>query len=91
VGGDEFVVLVPDMESRDAADIVAERILQSLRLPIEIDGLALTIGASIGFAVFPDDGDEAESLKRKADAAMYAVKSSGRDGWRPYIEKDSST
>ena len=82
IGGDEFVIIVPNLASCDAFNIVAERILSSLQEPMLIEGQSLTIGASIGIAIYPDDAEDEERLKQAADAAMYQIKSSGRNGWK---------
>lgn len=74
IGGDEFTVLLTDIRSADAVDGVAEKILHMLSQPFELHGHTLTITASIGRAVYPDDGADRESLLRKADAEMYAGK-----------------
>ena len=76
-GGDEFVVVLPDL--RRAADTarVATKILQQLGKPIVIDRQSCTVGASIGISVFPTDGADAETLLRAADVAMYRAKSTG--------------
>ena len=79
VGGDEFAVLLPLKEGGDAAEM-AQAILQALARPFAIDGGSVEIGASIGIAVAPRDGQNAESLVRAADVALYRVKGQkGRD------------
>jgi diguanylate cyclase (GGDEF)-like protein len=78
VGGDEFVLLSVVDEPEDAGAI-AERVLAALRVPIAIAGQAVHVSASIGIAVFPDNGTDQRTLLRHADAAMYHAKSSGRD------------
>jgi diguanylate cyclase (GGDEF)-like protein len=84
LGGDEFTVLVPDL--REAADVmvVARRIGDSMRRPFFIDGRELAITASIGAAVFPEDGKDVPTLLQRADTAMYDAKRSGRDNSRRY-------
>ncbi|MCF8150900.1 MAG: EAL domain-containing protein [Burkholderiaceae bacterium] len=78
LGGDEFVVVLTDIDAV-GADSVAEKILRSLGVPYRIDGHELHTTPSIGIAVFPDDGHNAETLTRNADAAMYHAKSAGRN------------
>lgn len=81
LGGDEFVVLLSDLPSRDECLEVAQRLLGEFEKPIEIDGQTMTIGASIGAAVAPDDGMTADELLRAADLAMYETKVGGRNGF----------
>lgn len=82
LGGDEFLVLVSDVVSREGAETVARRILASLREPFVLGDREFHTSASIGIALFPEHGDEAESLILQADNAMYEAKRSGRDGYR---------
>ena len=62
--------------------IVADRIIEALRTPFELKGNTCHIGASIGVALFPDSGDDAQSLVKNADIAMYEVKDNGRNHFR---------
>ena len=78
VGGDEFVVLLPRCDSLADASRVAEHILFQLNQPFEEGELVLNISGSLGIALFPDDGMDAEALLRAADLAMYDAKSRGR-------------
>ncbi len=82
VGGDEFVLVLNRISSETDARIVSEKILKAIAEPIEIAGEPLRVSASIGLSLFPYHGAEPEDLVRRADAAMYAVKSSGRNGFR---------
>jgi len=77
VGGDEFVVVLPEMHSLHAADETAQKVLEALGRPYMIDGHELTVTPSIGISIFPRDGDNAETLLRRADAAMYHAKQGG--------------
>ena len=79
MGGDEFVVLLPAMESPDDAMIVAKKISHALCQPIDLGNLGLTVSTSIGIAIYPEHGSEEEALLRNADAAMYHAKKSGRN------------
>jgi len=79
MGGDEFVVLLPHIETDHDAERVAERIRTALARPFLIDTHTLLISASIGIGIFPDDGNDHESLIKSADDAMYRAKDSGRD------------
>lgn len=77
LGGDEFAVLQYRVVDATAARSLAERLLGVLAAPMEVEGHALSLGASIGIALFPEAGDEAELLMRHADSAMYAAKAHG--------------
>ncbi len=79
-GGDEFTVGLPELEQPEDASRMAQKLLQSLRQPFVLGGHALHISASIGVAVFPDDGDCIDELIRKADLAMHSIKAKGRNG-----------
>jgi diguanylate cyclase (GGDEF)-like protein len=88
LGGDEFVVLLTQFAESAQLQRVAERILDALRRPFLINGRDNFISASIGVARFPEDGTDAESLLRNADAAMYAAKGGGRNAifeYRPEL------
>jgi diguanylate cyclase (GGDEF)-like protein/PAS domain S-box-containing protein len=74
IGGDEFVVILGEIDTVEHAGMVAEHIRERLREPIEYQGNALKVGASIGIAVFPDHGVDSQQLMAEADAAMYRAK-----------------
>ena len=76
-GGDEFVVLQVGTERRQDAEWLAQRLVRPLKEPFEIDGHRIDIGASIGIAMAPHDGVDADQLLKKADMALYAAKNSG--------------
>ncbi|MCU1373222.1 MAG: putative Diguanylate cyclase/phosphodiesterase [Actinomycetia bacterium] len=77
LGGDEFAVLVTGACGYDALVEVMERLSDALLVPLAIDGVDLTVEASIGAAVFPTDADSTQALLQHADIAMYAAKGSG--------------
>jgi diguanylate cyclase (GGDEF)-like protein len=79
LGGDEFVALLPEIRHAEDAARVAENILAQVRLPFVHMGHDLHISVSIGISVFPTDGEDADSLTKNADTAMYHAKSCGRD------------
>lgn len=79
IGGDEFTVLLNDVESEDAVLHVAEKIRHALNQPIVIDNIRMDISSSSGVALFPDHGNDEVELARHADFAMYHAKASGRD------------
>ncbi|MBI5007680.1 MAG: diguanylate cyclase [Nitrosomonadales bacterium] len=76
-GGDEFAILVSEVNSRDDVTNLAEKILVALSEPFDIDDHVISVTASLGIAVYPDDGTEMEPLLRHADAAMYQAKRRG--------------
>jgi len=79
LGGDEFVFLPGEIKSLEDAEALALKILAILAEPFEIDGHTLRVTASIGIAVYPDNGSDYETLLREADSAMYNAKRIGRD------------
>lgn len=84
LGGDEFTALVMDMDRPEDALAVAQRIGEIMRRPFEIEGREVVLTASIGIALFPTDGDDAATLLKHADTAMYQAKGSGRDNAQIY-------
>ena len=78
MGGDEFTVILSQINDPLDTKIVAENIVQKLSQPFMVDGHTLNISASIGITIYPNDGDSAEQLLKNADIAMYAAKSAGR-------------
>ena len=80
IGGDEFLVILPNLVDHEATKLVAEKILEQILLPIPGDSWTAHVGASIGIAIYPEDADQAEELWRKADSAMYRVKKGGKKG-----------
>lgn len=74
LGGDEFGVVLASCSTEPQARQIAERLLEAIRAPVVIDGLALQCGASIGIAMFPQDGTDTDALVRAADSAMYVAK-----------------
>ena len=81
-GGDEFIVLLPNLASALDAEAVAQKILDELTQPYHIHEKELHIGASIGIALFPDDGKDVEALLKNSDIAMYHAKESGRNNYQ---------
>lgn len=86
LGGDEFVVLLPRLAKREDAELVAQKMLDSMTEPVEIGGHVLQPSISIGVAHFPDDGQDVETLLKHADTAMYGAKNAGRSTIRHFIE-----
>jgi diguanylate cyclase (GGDEF)-like protein len=83
-GGDEFIVVLEPNMDENAAVLVAERIVQAFIRPFELSRARHTVGTSIGIAIFPRDGKDAETLLRSADMAMYSAKEGGKGQYRFY-------
>ncbi len=84
LGGDEFSVLLPNLGHSEDAMIVAHRIRTQMARPFDLDGREVVLTASIGIAIYPDDGTDAETLLKHADTAMYHAKDEGRDNCQYY-------
>jgi diguanylate cyclase (GGDEF)-like protein/PAS domain S-box-containing protein len=84
LGGDEFQIILPDEDDRGVLGDLADRIIRSISQPYSIDGSRCIIGASVGIAVSPFDGQSSEDLIRSADLALYSAKGSGRGRFRFY-------
>ena len=82
LGGDEFALILVMPEGQQGAAIVAKKIRDALRVPFDISGHKVTLSASIGITAYPDDADDAETLLKYADTAMYRAKQAGRDTFR---------
>ncbi|MBT7137269.1 MAG: diguanylate cyclase [Rhodospirillaceae bacterium] len=82
IGGDEFAIILADAYEKETAETIAGKLLKALSKPFELDSQQASISASIGITVYPHDGEEAESLLRNADHAMYAAKKSGRNAFK---------
>ncbi len=81
-GGDEFLVVLPDLESEQTPVPVAEKLLAAISEPVELDGQRLVVSPSIGISVFPRDGTTTDALIKNADAAMYLAKERGRSNYQ---------
>ena len=81
-GGDEFVVVIADVQAQADCQVVAEKILHVLAGEFRFDGARFVLGASIGISIFPADAGDADTLLRHADAAMYLAKQLGRNQYR---------
>jgi diguanylate cyclase (GGDEF)-like protein/PAS domain S-box-containing protein len=82
VGGDEFTIVLQDLETRDDAAVVAQKVLRAIAAPIEMTGHRLYVTVSIGITIYPDDGIDAETLLKNADNAMYRAKAEGRNTYQ---------
>lgn len=78
-GGDEFIVFMPRIHDAHSAGNMAEKLQRHLAQPFAIDGRELYIGSSIGIALFPDDGQDVDTLLKNSDSAMYQFKDAGRN------------
>ncbi|MGZ5112992.1 MAG: bifunctional diguanylate cyclase/phosphodiesterase [Usitatibacter sp.] len=86
VGGDEFVIVIPAIESSTDASSVAGKILEVLASAFHLHGNDLHVAASIGISLYPADGSDAETLMRNADTAMYHAKDSGRANFQFFTQ-----
>ncbi|MCX9155033.1 EAL domain-containing protein [Niveibacterium sp. 24ML] len=85
-GGDEFIILLNPVQTADAPARVAEKILDALATPFEVDAHRIGTSFSIGISVYPNDGRDPETLMRNADTAMYHAKEGGRNTFRFFTE-----
>jgi len=87
IGGDEFIILLPSLARLDDVSHLAEKIIHSLTRPFRIKGQEIYTSTSIGISIFPDDSNDAETLIRNADLAMYQAKEHGRNTYMLFSEK----
>lgn len=83
-GGDEFLILLSDVGQSSDAAIIAEKIIAAIAQPIFIQGHELAISVSLGITIYPDNGEDAEALIKRADEAMYESKRSSLGGFKFY-------
>jgi diguanylate cyclase (GGDEF)-like protein len=84
LGGDEFTILIPDLDRVEDALAVAQRVKDAMRRPFQPDGNEIFVTASIGISLYPEDGEDSESLLKYADTAMYHAKNCGRNNAKLY-------
>jgi len=84
IGGDEFTLLLPAVSSKNDAEIIASKIIKSLKMPFKIDSHELFVSTSIGISQYPEVVQTMESLIKHADIAMYSVKGKGKNGYEFY-------
>ncbi|HEX4938035.1 MAG TPA: EAL domain-containing protein, partial [Candidatus Kapabacteria bacterium] len=82
MGGDEFTILVPEIQHVNEADAIARKVLDVLKVPIRLTGVEVIITTSIGITIGLDDADDANTLLKNADLAMYRAKAHGRDNYQ---------
>lgn len=87
IGGDEFVVLLSDVNSPASIGEVAFKILTSLAVPFEIEQALFNLSCSIGISIYPNDGEDFDSLLKKADLALYQAKSRGRNNYQFFTDE----
>jgi diguanylate cyclase (GGDEF)-like protein len=87
MGGDEFIILLPDLHGADEAEMIAAKIVAGSSIPIRVDEAPVGMTVSIGVATYPHDGSDADSLLRCADEAMYAAKQEGKNQLQVYRPK----
>lgn len=85
-GGDEFVILMTDIQQSEVISDFAQKLLEIISRPMNIAGNRYDLTACIGISVFPDDGEDIETLYRQADAAMYKAKQEGRNRYRSFSQ-----
>ena len=90
IGGDEFNIILKHSDSMPWIDLVAQRMIDALARPFELDGHSVYVGASIGIALYPNDGVDAETLQSNADAALHQAKLTGRNMLRFFSSEMSS-
>jgi diguanylate cyclase (GGDEF)-like protein len=83
-GGDEFFLLLPEIALAHDAATIAQKVLQAFQEPFMCDGHELTITTSIGVAMYPDDGEDADTLLKHSDIALYQAKQKGRNNYQRY-------
>jgi diguanylate cyclase (GGDEF)-like protein len=88
VGGDEFISVMMETDHIEGATAIAQKILDSFTEPLSIAGHQLHLSTSIGLAIYPEDGEDLETLTKKSDAAMYYSKSHGRNQFTFYGDGD---
>ena len=91
VGGDEFTIVLQELARPDDAAAVAKKVIRSVTDPIEVNGHKLYVTTSVGVTVYPRDGEDAETLLKNADAAMYRAKSEGRNTYQMATQELSRT
>jgi diguanylate cyclase (GGDEF)-like protein len=93
MGGDEFIIIVPEMDRTGDVTVVVNKIIALFHTPFECNGIKLPSSTSIGVAMYPEDGDNGELLMRCADIAMYNAKAHGGNNfcfYSPEIDHDQA-
>ena len=88
LGGDEFTIILEELKHSDYATVVAKKVLQAVGDVIYLSGHEVTVGASIGISIYPDNGNNANDLIKNADISMYQAKSQGKNCFKFFIENE---
>ena len=91
MGGDEFTVVLTELHDEQYATTVAQKLLDILQAPFQVDGHELFVTASIGISVYPKDGKDAATLQRNADKAMYRAKDQGKNNFHVFVPEINAT
>ncbi|MDH2435208.1 EAL domain-containing protein [Pokkaliibacter sp. MBI-7] len=86
-GGDEFIILLPDIRSLDELAYHAEKVMMTMEEPFWLEQTRYDLSASVGISIYPDDSPDVESLYRHADSAMYKAKQEGRNRWHFFSQE----
>lgn len=89
-GGDEFVATLEAADAKETAALVSRKLIEAVSQPYRIEDKEVSIGASVGVAIYPDDGSDAEALLKAADAALYHAKNQGRGDFRFFRDADQA-
>ncbi len=90
LGGDEFIVVLEDIDGEYSPQRVSERIIEAIGKPFMINGQSISVGTSIGISLYPENSDDFNTLLKYADSAMYAAKEGGRNAYRYFRDEMSS-
>lgn len=85
-GGDEFIILLPDCDTKSDLETIAKRVVETVSQPFDSVSTSIGLGASIGISMYPDDGDDREALIKLADKAMYKAKRLGKNQYHFHSE-----
>jgi len=83
-GGDEFTIILEDIKQATDAELVTAKIINAISEPVVFGDQSISVSASIGISLYPDDGQECEELMHAADSAMFRAKSRGKNNYRLY-------
>ena len=85
-GGDEFVIMLTDINTQEDITAIAQKVLEAIRKPFFFRGREVKITASLGISSYPQDGEDIEMLLQYADIAMYHIKENGRDNFQMFVK-----